>query len=204
MNDIEGFVLNGGMSSRMGTAKGSLRIGDVTFAEQAAKSLLAVCDRVYLVGGDATIDGVETVPDLAWKGEDERASILGLRSALLYCSTRFAAVLACDMPFVTGEVFVRLECEMSLLESGQADVIVPLDQTGWQQPLCAIYDRVRSRIAVEAYLETGQLQIRGLLDQLRVCVIEAAKFADLENADNLFTNINTPKDMHDAIGILRR
>ena len=204
MNDIDGFVLNGGRSSRMGTAKGSLRIGEHTLAEHAANVLLAVCDRVYLVGGELAISGVEILPDVTWKDNDEKASIFGLRSALLHCSTKYAAVLACDMPFVTGAVLERLRADLSILEAGQADAIVPSDKNRWLQPLCAIYDRDRSRVAIEAYLETGQLQIRGLIGQLRVYVIEAARFADLENADNLFTNINTPKDMSDALRILHR
>ena len=198
MKDTEGFVLNGGTSSRMGTSKGSLRIGGVTFAEHAANALLAVCHSVYLVGGDATIDGVETVPDVPLKGIIEKASIYGLRSALLHCSTKYAAVLACDMPFVTGEVLERLVAEVGVLDSDRADIIIPLDKSARLQPLCAIYERDRSHAAIDAFLETGDLQILSFVDTLRVRVIETAKFADLENADCLFTNINTPEDMNHA------
>jgi molybdopterin-guanine dinucleotide biosynthesis protein A len=83
MKEIEGFVLNGGMSSRMGTAKGSLRIGQLTFAQHAANALRAVCDRVYAVGGELSVEGVEALADVNWNGKNERASIFGLRSALL-------------------------------------------------------------------------------------------------------------------------
>ena len=196
MKEIEGFVLNGGMSSRMGTAKGSLRIGQLTFAQRAANVLRAVCDRVYTVGGEEGIDGVETIPDVAWNGRKENASIFGLRSALLHCSTKYAAVLACDMPFVTGEVISRLADDIGVLEVGEADVIVPTDKNGWLQPLCAIYERDRSCVAVDAYLMTGRRTIRDLVSRLRQ---HNSNVADLENVENVFLNINTPADLDLAV-----
>lgn len=195
MTEIEGFVLNGGASSRMGEPKGSLRIGETTFAERATKALIPICDCVYAVGGEFTVDGIETLPDVAWEGENERASIFGLRSALLHCSTKFAAVLACDMPFVSGEVIARLAAEIITLEKGQTDVIIPTDKNGWLQPLCAIYERDRCRVAIDAHLRTGHRQIRGFIGRLRPHTIENSAFGDLENAENLFLNINTPADL---------
>ena len=199
MKKIEGFVLNGGMSSRMGTAKGVLQIGEHTLTEYAANALRAVCGRVCIVGGELILDGVETVPDVSWKGRNEKASIFGLRSALLHCSTRYAAVLACDMPFVTGEVFERLAARIGLLENGQSDVIVPSDINGWLQPLCAVYERDRARIVIEEYLNTGELKLRGFVSRLRAHAISSAIFADLENADHLFMNINTREDLAEAV-----
>ena len=196
MKEIEGFVLNGGMSSRMGTAKGSLQIGQLTFAQHAANALRAVCDRVYAVGGELSVEGVEALADVNWNGRKENASIFGLRSALLHCSTKYAAVLACDMPFVTGEVISRLADDIRVLEVGEADVIVPTDKNGWLQPLCAIYERDRSCVAVDAYLMTGRRTIRDLVSRLRQ---HNSNVADLENVENVFLNINTPADLDLAV-----
>jgi molybdopterin-guanine dinucleotide biosynthesis protein A len=137
-----------------------------------------------------------------WNNNENKASIFGLRSALQHCTERFAAVLACDMPFVTVDVFKRLWGEIDALETDQADVILPSDKRGWLQPLCAIYERDRTRVAVDAYLETGELQMRGLIGRLRAHVINAANFEDLENAGFLFVNINTPQDMAEAVRML--
>ena len=199
MKEIEGFVLNGGMSTRMGAPKGPLRIGQFTFAEHAATALRAVCDRVYAVGGEEAIDGVETVSDVAWNGKKEKASIFGLRSALLHCSTKYAAVLACDMPFVTGDVISRLVQDIRVLEAGEADVIIPSDKNGWRQPLCAIYERDRCRVAIDAYLMTGERKIRDLISRLLKHTIDHSNFAAFENAENVFLNINTPADLDLAI-----
>ena len=200
MKEIEGFVLNGGMSTRMGAPKGGLRIGQVTFAEHAANALRAICDRVYAVGGELAVSGIETLADVDWDGKNERASIFGLRSALLHCSTKRAAVLACDMPFVTGEVLSRLVDDIQVLEAGEADVIIPSDKNGRLQPLCAIYERDRCRAAIDAYLRTGERTIRDVVSTLRQHRIENANFADLENGETVFLNINTPADFDLAAG----
>src|SRR5688572_22909552 len=200
MKKIEGFVLNGGMSSRMGTAKGVLQIGEHTLTECAANALRAVCGRVCIVGGELILDGVETVPDVSWKGRNEKASIFGLRSALLHCSTKYAAVLACDMPFVTGEVLSRLADDIGVLEAGEADGIIPSDKNDRLQPFCAIYERDRCCAAVDRYLRTGERTIRGLVSTLRKHRVENSNFADLENGENVFLNINTPADFDLAAG----
>jgi len=198
MNEIEGFVLNGGKSSRMGIAKGSLRIGELTFIEHAVNALRSICDHVYVVGGDGVIGGVEIVADTPWKGENETASIFGLRSALYNCSAPFAAVLACDMPFVTGDVMKLLAERNGVLESGRSDAVIPLDPNGWFQPLCAIYQRDRCRVILDDLLETGSLQVRDLIGQMRVQTIEFSTFLDLACPEYLFSNINTPGDLQSA------
>src|SRR5262245_5622258 len=126
MNDIEGFVLNGGKSSRMGSPKGALRIGGQTLVERAAEALRSVGERVCVIGG-SDFNDIQVLPDVAWAGSDQKASIFGLRSALLHCTTAFAAVLACDMPFVTGEVISRLAADGYLLEKNEVDVVIPSD-----------------------------------------------------------------------------
>ena len=201
MNEIAGFILNGGNSSRMGSPKGSLRLGDLTFADHAANALRAICDRVYAVGGETEIEGVETIPDVAWKGENEKASIFGLRSALFHCRAPFAAVLACDMPFVTADVLKRLADRVDILKSGQADSIIPLDSNAWFQPLCAIYECERCRVILDDLLETGSLQVRDLIERMNAHTVEYSTFTDLEFPKYLFANINTPSDLANAVTI---
>ena len=201
MSDIEGFVLNGGKSSRMGSAKGTLKIGEKTLVERAAEALNSVCERVCVVGGE-DFDSIEVLPDIPWHGSDQKASIFGLRSALLHCSTKFAAVLACDMPFVTSDVILRLTADCHLLEAGNVDVIIPSDENGWLQPLCAIYEADRCRRAIDVYLESGELQVRGFVNELRTYVVDASSFEEMKHAGFVFMNLNLPEEMVEAKRIL--
>jgi molybdopterin-guanine dinucleotide biosynthesis protein A len=153
MNQIEGFVLNGGMSSRMGAPKvrcDSVNLHLPNMLRRRCLPFATACTR---------LKGKKRLTELKrfrcrLEGQEERASIFGLRSALLHSSTKYAAILACDMPFVTGEVISRLAADMSALEKEQADAIIPSDKNGWLQPLCAIYERDRCRGEIDAYLMT--------------------------------------------------
>ena len=73
---------------------------------------------------------------------------------------------------------------------------------------CSLYARSTSAtdrdLLIDAYLKTGELHVSGFLDRLRAHVVGAAKFADLENAQNLFMNINTREDLAEAIRILEQ
>ena len=50
---IEGFILAGGKSRRMGTDKSQLVLNGQSFVERIAGKLLAVTSSIKVVGGDA-------------------------------------------------------------------------------------------------------------------------------------------------------
>src|ERR1700730_18428557 len=52
MDSIEGFILAGGASSRMGTDKARLVLGGQTFIERIASALSAIASRVTIVGSN--------------------------------------------------------------------------------------------------------------------------------------------------------
>lgn len=50
--DIDGFVLTGGASSRMGGNKSVLAINGISLAERARHTLSWICDSVLEIGND--------------------------------------------------------------------------------------------------------------------------------------------------------
>ena len=50
MLDVEGFILVGGASSRMGTDKSSLKLGEQTIVERIAATMHRVTKTVSVVG----------------------------------------------------------------------------------------------------------------------------------------------------------
>ena len=101
-DEMDGFILAGGASSRMGADKATVDLDGRTLVERAGLNLAPVCRRVAVVGSAApvTIEGkpLESFPDLA--GGPERAPIKGLLTALAHCETPWLVLLACDLPFV--------------------------------------------------------------------------------------------------------
>lgn len=185
MRELEGFILAGGKSSRMGTDKARLRLGAQSFTEKIAAALDAVSATVRVVGGQEASGVWEVVPDTHM----EWGALGGLHAALKASRTEWAAVVACDLPFVTGQLFVRLA---SLRENFAA--VVPVQADGRVQPLCALYRREPCLRHVEELIAGGERRPRTLVERVETRLVASAELADLEAADLFFINVNTPED----------
>src|SRR5256885_5501856 len=106
MPEIEGFILVGGASSRMGIDKARLRLDGRDFVERIAAALNAITKRTRLVGAHSKASGWRL--PVAADVYANWGSFGGLHAALAACRAPWAAVVACDLPFVNGELFVRL------------------------------------------------------------------------------------------------
>jgi molybdopterin-guanine dinucleotide biosynthesis protein A len=129
---IEGFILVGGASSRMGTDKARLEVNGRSFVERIAGALACVTERVSVVGAreESAVWQLPVVPDVYAKW----GALGGLHAALAACRAPWAAVVACDLPLVTGELFARLAARRE-----NFDAVVPVQPDGRPQPLCALY-----------------------------------------------------------------
>lgn len=185
MLDVEGFILTGGKSSRMKTDKARLLLGAQSFTQKIAAALSSITDRVRVVGGQTPGDVWASVPDV----HREWGALGGLHAALYACRSSWAAVVACDLPFVTGELFERL-CDMR--ENFEA--IVPVQTDGRLQPLCALYLKEACLPRVEELIAAGERRPRALLEQVRARLVAPSELADLSGAELFFTNVNTPED----------
>ena len=193
MLEVEGFILVGGASSRMGTEKARLSLGGRNFVERIQAALRSVAGRTSVVGvkeGTTDWPSLPAVPDIHVKW----GALGGLHAALFACRAEWAAVVACDLPFVTGELFVQLA---SLREN--FDAVIPVQADGWRQPLCAFY---RARVACERAAEliaAGERRPRALLNSLRTREVAFDELRHLPGADRFFININTPEDYMHAV-----
>jgi molybdopterin-guanine dinucleotide biosynthesis protein A len=196
MLDVEGFILVGGASSRMGSDKAQLMFGKQTGVQRIAAELTALIDRVRVVGsrnvpGDS---GFENVPDVL----ERWGALGGIHSALSACRATWAFVVACDLPFVTSVLFTRLW----QLNAGTFDAIVPIQPDGRPQPLCAIYRREVNSEKAARLIATDEHTPRALLAQVRTRWVEFRELADLPGAEYFFLNVNTPADYELAKQIL--
>jgi molybdopterin-guanine dinucleotide biosynthesis protein A len=188
MLEVEGFILAGGASSRMGTDKGLLDLGGRNFVEHIHAALSFVATRTSIVGtprNRAAWPRLPEVPDLHinW------GSLGGLHAALAAARAPWIIVVACDLPFVTGELFVRLASFRDNL-----DAVVPVQPDGRLQPLCALYRASVCRERAAELIASGERRPRALLPLVRTRAIGFAELEDLEGANRFFANINTPDD----------
>ena len=198
MSDAEGFILAGGASSRMGTDKARLSLGGRTFVERIAEALCAIATQVSVVGARPDDGGTLDLPIVADVYRDCGA-LGGLHAALLACRAPWAAIVSCDLPFVTGELFARL----GDLRTPDRDAVAPLQKDGRPQPLCALYSPARCLERVERLLREGERRPRVLLHEARTRWVEPAELADLRDAELFFLNVNTPEDYERAKEMLK-
>jgi len=198
MLDVEGFILVGGASSRMGSDKAQLMFGTQTGVQRIAAELTALTNRVRVVGsrGKPEDSGFENVPDVL----EHWGALGGIHSALAACQTTWAFVVACDLPLVTSELLSRLW----QMNSDKLDAIVPIQPDGRPQPLCAVYRRGVNSEEAARLIATGEHAPRGLLAQVRTRWVEFRELADLPGAEYFFLNVNTPADYELAKQILER
>lgn len=197
-SEIEGFVLAGGASSRMGEDKARLRIGAKTFAERAVETLLPVCRRVFVVGGETDVCSATLVPDLPHPtGSGVKAAIHGLHTSFANCTARYAAILACDMPFVTAGLFSFMA---GLIEGVEGfDAVIPKDPSGRIQPLCAIYDAAIGRKKLAGIDAPGVPSVHLFVRQLTPRFVEISEIPFEGDRELLFSNVNTPADLNIAM-----
>jgi molybdopterin-guanine dinucleotide biosynthesis protein A len=175
----------------MGEDKSRLRLGRRTFVEIAAEALSTVSRRVRVVGSreGAGSHGLAVVRDV----HEGLGALGGLHAAFAACEASWAAVVSCDLPFVTAELFERL----ASLRGDEVDAVAPLQQDGRPQPLCALY-AARCLEVAERHIRTGELRPRVLLQTVRTRWVPFAELSDLDGSQLFFNNVNTPADYEEA------
>ena len=188
MNELQAFILAGGASSRMGTDKSQLPLDGQTFTERIAETLLKLTDSVFVVGRQAE-SGLPCVPDVyaQW------GALGGLHAALTACKREWAIVVACDLPFVTAELF-------SFLAEKRVDheAVVPIQEDGRPQPLAALYRVDPCLQRATELIEAGRRRPLDLIEAVKTCRVSFAEIRNLDQAERFFVNINTPSDYYEA------
>ena len=187
--DIDAFILAGGASRRMGSDKSRLLVGGQTFIERIAGTLLQLTDSVTIVGPTA-IPPLQNVVDVyaQW------GALGGLHAALDACRREWTIVVACDLPFVTSELFlflagVRLDHH----------AVVPFQADARPQPLAAIYRKHPCLERATELIDAGRRRPVDLLEAVNTRWVAFDEIKNLAQAEKFFVNINTPEDYDEAI-----
>ena len=116
--------------------------------------------------------------------------LAGIEAGLLAAGHDTIFAVACDMPFVTGDLAAHLVA----LAAGH-DAAVPLVR-GRAEPACAGYRR-SALPEITLALEEGRLKASAALTNLDVLYVDGLD-------PDLFRNINRPADYQQFLGALRR
>ncbi|OLZ41589.1 molybdenum cofactor guanylyltransferase [Natrinema saccharevitans] len=194
-SDRSAVVLAGGHSTRFGDAdKAVADLAGTPMLRRVVDRLDSIVDEVVvncredqvpaiedaLAGGPAATFAVDPVPD--------RGPMAGIMTGLRAATGEYAAVVACDMPFVDPALIAHC-----FERAAGREAAVPRVDDQWFQTTQAVYRTDPMIAACERALKRGDRRIVEPLSDLDYAVVdedEVREYASLET----FENVNTREE----------
>ncbi len=185
------IILAGGKSSRMGSDKALLEAvpGGLRLIEMVLAAVRPVTGSLIISTNQPagyTWLNLPLVPD----NYPGLGPLAGLEAGLATSNASYNLLVACDMPYVKTEALRLLLSEMR----PGIQAVVPLNQAGRPEPLCAVYSQ-ECLPAIRRHLLSGSLKMTGWLSEVETSFVAADKFRVVDPDYSSFKNLNTPNDI---------
>ncbi|WP_138005525.1 molybdenum cofactor guanylyltransferase [Halalkalirubrum salinum] len=178
-----GVVLAGGYSTRFGEADKALaEIDSIPMVARVVNRLSEVVDSIVVSCRDDQQPGFErSISELdldlpvrfAIDPEPDRGPLAGIKHSFDTVDSTYAAVVACDMPFV-DPAFIAFLFD----QAGGHDAAVPELEDGHQQPMQAVYHVGRTVTVATQRLAADSRSLHGTLSELDTVVIPPTTVSD--------------------------
>jgi molybdopterin-guanine dinucleotide biosynthesis protein A len=188
---VEGFILAGGESSRMGRDKALLELDGEPLIVRAARLLELIVGAPTVVGYREEFGtlGLRAIADDAPGG----GPLGGISTALRAARAPWSLIIACDLPYLTQ---AWLEFLASRAMASKAQVVMPMNERG-AEPLCAVYNK-RAEVVIREALARGTRKITDALEGALIEAIEPREWKAFDSEGTLFKNINSPADYEES------
>lgn len=191
VEEMGGFVLAGGESSRMGRPKALLEIAGMPMLTRTARLIESVADSCAVIGPRDELKCVH--PRVIGDEFPGCGPLGGIATALDASLAPWNLVVACDLPYLTKSWLAYLV--MRALAS-RAGAVIPMNERG-AEPLCAMYHK-RGAAAIRSALRGGVRKVTDGLAALTIEHIEPSEWKPFDSEGLLFKNVNSPEDYEDA------
>lgn len=178
--DVSCVILAGGKSSRMGRDKSMLSVGGVPLVEFIKRQLDVFADEILVGANDLkkySFLGCPVICDI----EHGCGPIMGIYSCVLQSRNLVNFVTGCDIPVMNIDFIKEL-----LSYSNKFDIVVPVDNNGYYEPLFAIYNK-NILPAIEKVIKAGKRRIVDIFDDCSVKTISLPQTGWYRNL-NTFTD----------------
>lgn len=185
--NIEGVLLTGGKSSRMGEDKASIPVEGEVLSHRIVRGLLEQCNRVTTVGLEPLpLPNVDFIRDQ----EEYQGPLVAL--SLLEPSAAFVFVASCDLVRFDHRVVAYLA---SKIGDAKAAMVI---QDGYPQPLCSLYQSEAFKTIKTAFASGERKLIRWASNLDPVFVSQDdLKAAGLD--PRCFMGANTPEELNQLL-----
>lgn len=183
----------GGESRRMGADKALLPFLGQPLILRPLNRLADLADEVLVTSNHPEsyrFLGLTPIPD-PYPGT---GALGGLYTALSAARNPYVAVVACDMPFASKEIFAL---EMVLLQETGAEAVVPRS-AGGTEPFHAVYRRESCLPCVRAVLEAGKRRVDAWFGEVNIRYLEPEEMLPYDPEGLAFLNINTPEELREV------
>jgi molybdopterin-guanine dinucleotide biosynthesis protein A len=189
---LTAVILAGGKSTRMGTDKALLRLGESTLLERICALVTPLFDETLIIAASAaqcaSLDLVgasvlQDEPDIRGRGP-----LAGIYTGLRNARHETVCFLTCDMPFVDSTILRHLTAQ----QDTNADVTCFKGESKHHEPFPGIFHR-RLLESLSTRLERNELSLCRYLDQVTTRHLPIPHAAQL-----VFINTNTPQEFQSA------
>lgn len=185
---VNGYILAGGKSSRMGTDKGLMMLNGKATVQHVIEQMQPAVDKVIIVSNNPDYKkfGLEVIGDLI----KDIGPAGGIYSALSHANSNYVFIMSCDMPFInSGAIKLLIE------KSNQLQITLP-EYENRIEPLFGVYSK-ECLPQLEKLIHQGTIKLQDLVSQFELLKV---------NVDNnelfhesFFMNINTKEDFENAL-----
>jgi molybdopterin-guanine dinucleotide biosynthesis protein A len=184
--DIQAYLLTGGLSTRMGRDKASLLVNGVPVARRIALSLQEA-------GYPVVVLGREPIPPFEFQ-KDREANQGPLKTlADVYPDAPKFFAVSCDLPRFDARIVEVLNKKLD-----SYDTAVPCLR-GEAQPLCALY-RTEALEVARSLISRGERKMKEWLRHLHVREVSEEEILSEGLTLECLENANTPEDWERLMG----
>ncbi len=220
---VSAIILAGGQSRRMGRDKAFIEFEGKPLIQRVLERVQPLCAETIIVANDAAAYArfdLRVVPDI-YPG---KGSLGGIFSGLSAARETHALAVACDMPFLNGDLLRYLISLAPLFDvviprapdasgktprGARGDAVrahprseQPIAKESNLHPLHAIYSK-NCLAAMQARIHAEDLRMVGFFDKVRVRMVSEEEVDRFDAEHWSFFNMNTPEDWELARSIVK-
>lgn len=196
--NIAGIILAGGLGTRMGHVKKAfMEIGGRCILDRLLATYRPIFPEIVISARESA-DYARYGYTVAEDRFEARSSLTGIHAGLYSMRATHGFFSACDAPFLQPGLVERLLAEVV----PEVDVVIPLKEDGYYEPLCAVYSK-RCLEHIETQLESGNFRIIGFFDKVVVKEVPVSRLREGDPDQVSFFNVNSPDDLKQAERLAR-
>ncbi len=193
--NVGGIVLCGGQSTRMGTPKEWLPIGDETLLQRTVRIAAEVVHPVVVAARHGqTLPSLPCGVEVSYDAVDNVGPLAGIAAGFSALADRSEAafVVSCDHPLLRPAFIIRL---IEVLADHKAVVPTHLDRS---YPLVAVY-RLDLRGMLTDLLALGERRVHGFVERCAARLVPSSELTDADPALKSLRNVNDRESLEQTL-----